>query len=347
MDCYLFNIDGDKLEITGSNTEVFLTTSVEIVGDGFTKSIAIPSTKLANLVRSLPECPIQFTIEEKEIAGKATFFVKIKAGNGNYSLPAEDGSDYPTLKEGEQTTFDIKTSDLLTGINKTLYSCTIAGKEPYGGLNLEFADGLVTFTGTNGHTISTFNAPVDIDSLKSFVVPVKTMAILQTLPFEETVKISVCDNNIKFQVNEDTILRSVLIDFKFPDYQNVIPVQNPNVLSIDRQELLASIKRVTQFANHVTYSVLLKICGDKFSLTGEDTDYAQEAIEELAHVYQGTDLTIALNGTDLTNSLSKFTTDDVHLYFNTYNKPILIKDSQVEVIDKTNLILIRPIYTTN
>lgn len=340
LECYLFNIDGDRLSITGSNLEVFLTTSIEISGNDFKKSIAIPAVKLNNLVRSLPECPVEFTLVEQELNKKLSYSIKIKAAQGNYNWPAENGEDYPKLINVGKITLETKSDDLLSCINKTLFSCSWAGNEPYGGLQLCFDKDNITCTGTNGNSVSTFTTPIELDGRGCFILPVKLLGILQSLPCDETIKISVDDKNIVFVLSEDTTLRGLLVDFNYPDCERVIPVNNPNELIVNRQQILLAIKRVNQFSNQITNLIVFKLISGELEVVGEDTDFAQGAVEKLEIQYNGTDVTFGVNGGVLINGLSKLTTDEVHLYFSSHDRPVIVKEIHEEVQGKSNLILL-------
>ncbi|HEY1025322.1 MAG TPA: DNA polymerase III subunit beta [Sphingobacteriaceae bacterium] len=347
LDNYLFNIDGDTLEITGSSQDVSLTTIIDISGDGSKKLIAIPASRLIGLIQSLPEVEVCFEVIEIEGNKDTLITVEISAGKGKYTIASERGVDFPILKNTEQVTFEIASAEMLSGINKTLFACTVNGVESYGGLSLSFEENRVTYSGVNGHLISTFTYPVLVDSHKSFIVPVKPLAILKSVPLDEKVKISIDDKSIVFRLNANTVLKSVLSNSRYPDYKAVIPTSNSKELVVNRPELVASLRRVTQFANRVTDGIKIQIDSSGFTLIGEDTDFAQEAREALDHTYSGDPITILFNGNYLINCLSRLESDTVHLYMTEHNKPLIIREQPPAGSETSNLVLVAPQHQLN
>ena len=86
-----------------------------------------------------------------------------------------------------------------------------------------------------------------------------------------------------------------LLDERFPDYENAIPVNNPNKLNIDRSEFLNSLKITSIYANKTTHQVRLKMAGSELQISAEDIDFSNEANERLACDFTGDDLEIGFN----------------------------------------------------
>ena len=81
----------------------------------------------------------------------------------------------------------------------------------------------------------------------------------------------------------------------YPNYESVIPKENPNKLTIETASLLSSIKRVSIYANKTTHQIRLKIAGSELQITSEDLDFANKAEERLSCQYEGTDMEIGFN----------------------------------------------------
>jgi DNA polymerase-3 subunit beta len=109
------------------------------------------------------------------------------------------------------------------------------------------------------------------------------------------------------------ILVCRLIDGKYPNYEAVIPKENPNVLTIDRAQLLSSIKRVSLFSNKTTHQIKLKLVGSELSLFAEDIDFSSEATERLTCNYDGDDLEIGFNSRFLMEMLNNLDSDEIKL----------------------------------
>ena len=129
---------------------------------------------------------------------------------------------------------------------------------------------------------------------------------------DEAVLLEYNESNAVFTFN-DLILVCRLIDGKYPNYEAVIPKENPNVLTIDRSQLLSSIKRVSIFSNKTTHQIKLKLAGSELSLFAEDIDFANEASERLTCNYDGDDLEIGFNSRFLMEMLNNLDSDEIKL----------------------------------
>ena len=94
---------------------------------------------------------------------------------------------------------------------------------------------------------------------------------------------------------EQYTLVSRLIDGKYPNYEAVIPKENPMVMTMARDPFLNSVRRVSIFSNKTTHQVRLSIKGSELQVSAEDLDYNNEATERLGCQYTGDDITIGFN----------------------------------------------------
>ena len=137
-----------------------------------------------------------------------------------------------------------------------------------------------------------------------------------------------------------------LIDERYPDYNNVIPVDNPNKMTIDRSELLGSVKRIAIYANKTTHQIRFKIAGSELQISAEDLDFSNEANERLACEYEGEDVEIGFNARFLMEILSNLNSTQVMLELSTPNRAgILLPVDKEE--NKELLMLIMPVMLNN
>ena len=108
---------------------------------------------------------------------------------------------------------------------------------------------------------------------------------------DEDVSIEYNDTNAQYRFG-DSSLTCRLIDGKYPNYEAVIPNENPNVLTIDRTQFLNSLKRVSIFSNKTTHQVRLKLAGAELNVSAEDIDFSNKAEERLTCDYKGEDIEI-------------------------------------------------------
>ena len=158
---------------------------------------------------------------------------------------------------------------------------------------------------------------------------------------DEEVRLDYNDSNAVFTFN-DLVLICRLIDGKYPNYEAVIPKENPNVLTIDRAQFLSSIKRVSIFANKTTHQIKLKLAGSELSLSAEDIDFANEANERLTCNYAGEDLEIGFNSRFLMEMLNNLESNEVRLEMSAPNRAGLLMPSE-SVEHEDILMLVMPV----
>jgi DNA polymerase-3 subunit beta len=342
LEHYLFRIDGDKLQITGTTMEVFLTTSIDISSNNLKTAICIPANRLRGLIAALADQPLTFEIEEHGVAGTRALNVIVTAGKGRYVIPGGDPDNFPEMTNKSDITFKIKSDILLTGIRKTLFAASSDAARAFYGVQFMFSKNGLILTGTDGHVLSTFTLPVDIDSHKAFIVPPSVLSIIQSIPVYEEIEVIIDDKNIVFQISDDIILKSVLIDNKFPDWESVIPAQNEIEAVVNRAELISVFKRVTHFANQVSHTVRCRIDDKVFALGGSDDDFGQEGTDEVAHTFTGEEIEIGMNGHFSLSCLNKMECEHVYMSFSTPNRAILLREEHADPKEKNNLMLIMP-----
>lgn len=334
MECYLFKIDNNKLVIIGGNLEVYLEKQIDIKSE-IKKDIALPSSRLFLLVKDLAEQPIMFTIGENT--------VKIEASCGNYVIPVYDAVDYPLQTNKEEIKFDMLSEDLMAGIGKTIFACSTDATRPaLSGVSISFYKSQVTYTGTNANILATYSYDVDIDSEKSFIVPVKVLSVLLGLVPNTRIAIKLDSKSIVFEVNHSTVLKSRLIDEKYPDYVAVIPKDNDKVLNVGRYELLGSLQRVAQFCDDSFNTVCLDIKPNIIAISAENS-IGEFANETLNMEYAGEDIRAKFNGKMLISCLKNLTAEMISFSFKSPQRAFLVRSNEAAEQVTTNLMLLMPL----
>ncbi len=159
---------------------------------------------------------------------------------------------------------------------------------------------------------------------------------------DEEVLLEYNESNAVFTFN-DLILVCRLIDGKYPNYEAVIPKENPNVLTIDRAQLLSSIKRVSIFSNKTTHQIKLKLAGSELSLFAEDIDFANEASERLTCNYDGDDLEIGFNSRFLMEMLNNLDSDEIKLSMSEPSRAGILTPSTPATEHEDILMLVMPV----
>jgi len=343
LENFLFEINDGTLTVTSSDLQTSMITELEVEAKE-NGSIAIPAKILIETLRNLPEQPVTFSIDPE------TYSIELSSDNGRYKLAGENATDFPrvpTVSDG----FSVNMSSgiLATAINNTIFATSSDELRPsMTGVYLKLDDTNTTFVATDGHRLIRYRR-VDIasENENSMIIPRKALTLLKaTLPAETTnVALEFNVSNAFFNFNNVKLICR-LIDERFPDYDNVIPLDNENIVTIDRMELLSSLKRIAIYANKTTHQVRLKVTGSELQISAEDLDFSNEATERLSCEHDGDDIEIGFNARFLIEMLNNSPSNNISLKLNAPNKAGLIIPSEKEE-DEDILMLVMPVMLNN
>ena len=205
------------------------------------------------------------------------------------------------------------------------------------------------FVATDAHKLVKYTRDdISASQTAEFIMPKKPLTLLKSIlaGSEEDVTIEYNDSNAKF-IFENTQMVCRLIDGKYPNYEAVIPKENPNKLVIDRNQFLNSVRRVSIFSSKTTHQIRLKIAGAELNISAEDIDYSNKAEERLTCDYQGDDMQIGFNSRFLTEMLNNLTSDEVSLEMSLPNRAGIL--TPVDGLDEgeTVTMLVMPVMLNN
>jgi len=321
LENFLFEIKDATLTISATDLQTSMTTSlpVEAKENG---RVAIPSRILLDTLKSLPEQPIAFSVDDK------TFSIEINAGDGKYKLSGENGDDFPKIPVVENaSSVNLPASVLGEAINKTIFAVSNDELRPaMTGVFCQLTTTSLTFVATDAHKLVRYRRKdAKAAGTTSFILPKKALNLLKSSLPGSDVNVAVEYNTTSaFFKFENINLVCRLIDERYPDYEAVIPQNNPNKLLIDRQAFLGSLSRVAIYANKTTHQVRLKINGSELNISSEDIDFANEAHERLNCQYEGEDMEIGFNARFLIEMLKNLSCAEVSLEMSTPNRAGLL-----------------------
>ncbi len=317
LDNFLFEIEGKQLTISASDLESTMVTrtTVEAKEEG---RIAVPARLILDTLKNFPEQPLTFTVDEK------TYGMEISSENGKFKLSGFSADEYPKIPTLEEPSNVTLSSEVLNeAIIRTLFATGSDDLRPVmSGVFFEFGKDHLRFVATDAHRLVRYSrTDSSADGNAAFIVPKKPLNLLKGLlaSTSSDVKIQYNEKNVRFTFDELTIV-SRLIDGKFPNYNAVIPEVNPNKMTISRQSLLSSIRRVSIFSNKTTHQVRLKITGSELIVSAEDLDFANEANERLTCSYEGEDMEIGFNSKFIIDMLNNLDCEDVVLEMSAPNR---------------------------
>ncbi|MCH2231951.1 MAG: DNA polymerase III subunit beta [Crocinitomicaceae bacterium] len=338
LDNFLFEIVDGRLTVSASDLETTMRTSMEVEAKEEGK-IAIPAKLLLDVLKNLPDQPCTFLVNSDNFA------VEIAYDNGKSKMVGYNGDDFPRTPELEKANSIVISGEIVANaINKTLFATGVDDLRPVmSGVFCEFSPESITFVATDAHKLVRYTrTDSQASGSSAFILPKKPLNLLKSnLKGDEEVRLEYNDSNAVFTFN-DIVLICRLIDGKYPNYEAVIPKENPNVLTIDRIQFLSSIKRVSIFANKTTHQIKLKLAGSELSLSAEDIDFSNEANERLTCNYAGDDMEIGFNSRFLMEMLNNLDTTEVRLEMSEPSRAGLLMPSQANE-NEDILMLVMPV----
>jgi DNA polymerase-3 subunit beta len=280
-------------------------------GDARTGRICIPSKILLEYLKNLPEQPVHFTINKEDNS------IEISSNTGKYKIGGEKADEYPKEPQpNDATSFTLPSVRLAEAINKTLFATSTDTLRPaMTGVFFELAPDGITFVATDAHrlvklTRNDINCPEE----GGIIVPRKPLQQLKNIiPSDESpLEVSYNASHLFIQ-NNKIRLSCRLIEGKFPPYKAVIPADNPFNLTINRADLISSLRRVSIFANKSTSQVVFDIVGNTVSISAQDIDFSYEGKEQLNCQYTGDDMKIAFNARLLIEMLNNMEGEEIKL----------------------------------
>lgn len=339
LENFLFEIEKAKLTITASDLQTSMITEMDVEAKE-SGNIAVPAKILLDTLKNLPEQPVTFSIDEE------TYSIEISSDNGRYKLSGENASDFPkvpTVSDGFSV--EMSTQLLSNAITNTIFATSNDELRPaMTGVYLNIGEDNTIFVATDGHRLIKYSrTDVKADAKNAIIIPRKALNLLKNILPSENSDVSVEYNlsNAFFKFgNVRMICR--LIDERYPDYENVIPKDNTNIMTIGRMEFLSSMKRIAIYANKTTNQVKLKITGSELHISAEDLDFSNEANERLSCEHDGEDIVIGFNARFLIEMLSNMESKEVVMKLSEPNRAGLLLPKEMEE-DEDLLMLVMPV----
>ena len=320
LDNFLFEVNKNNLIITASDLETTFSSIINVESE-LDSMVALPARLLLDTLKTFPEQPLTFLKTEKNT-------VEISANNGKYAVAYVGGEEFPKAPQViDSKTIQIKSNTLHTAINSTLFASGNDDLRPVmSGVFFQFSSEALTFVATDAHKLVKYSrTDIKAEETAEFIMPKKPLQLLKVIlqGSEEDVSIEYNDTNAQFRFG-DSSLTCRLIDGKYPNYEAVIPKENPNQMQINRVNFLNSVKRVSIFSNKTTYQIRLNIAGTAIQISAEDFDYSNSAEERIDCEYQGEDIKIGFNSRFLIEMLNGLDCNNVKLSMSLPNRAGLL-----------------------
>ncbi len=339
LDCFLFEVAGGKLNITASDSENVMRSSVQLDESDTEGSFAIPNRTILDAVKELPEQPLTFDVDTSNLT------IKVLYQNGMYSFTAQHADEYPRtqpMPDGA-TVVTIDSAVLNDNISRSLFATAQDELRPVmNGIYFDLTADSLAIVASDGHKlVRNKNFTIKSDTPAAFILPKKPATLLKNILSKDggDVVIKFGERNAEIQY-AGGILSCRLIEGRYPNYNSVIPQNNPNLLTIDRRTLLGALRRVLPFASESSQLVRFHLEAGKLELTSEDVDFATSAKENITCDYTGQTMSIGFKGSSLSEILTNLDSDEVTIQLADPSRAgIIVPTTQPENEDVLMLIM--------
>ena len=306
--------------MTGTDLEVEMISHVELdeVEGG---EATLPARKFLDICRALPEgAEIQVAIDgEKAI---------VRSGKSRFVLATLPAADFPVIEADKAVlSFTVPQDRLKNAIEKTAFAMAQQDVRYYlNGMLVEIGDGLLRTVATDGHRLALCDTDFQskIKENQSVIVPRKgVMELVRLLGSDDSeAEVKIGNNFIRVSTPEMSFT-SKLIDGRFPDYQNVIPVGGDKIVVCDQEVLHQALGRVSILSNEKYRGVRLQFSVGLVKISAHNPEQ-EEAEEEVVVDYNGDPLEIGFNVNYLQDAVAASDTDQVRLTLTDPNSCCLV-----------------------
>ena len=312
LDNFLFQLEENTLTVTASDAETRLVTSLEVMNAEGSGLFCVSAKMLLDPLKELPEQPLTFDVND------ANLEVFIHFQNGKYNFIGQKGDTYPQQKPLSEQAVEVVMDAqlLLNGISRSLFATADDELRPVmNGVYFDFHTDDLTFVASDGHKLVRLrNLSVQSEERASFILPKKPATLLKNLLAKEEglIRLQFDDNNAYVRcANCEMVCR--LIEGRYPNYNSVIPKENPFQVTIDRMFLLNALKRVSVFSNQSSSLIKLHLEDNLLTVSAQDIDFSTSAEERIPCEYNGDELSIGFKATYLIDTLGNISSTDVIL----------------------------------
>ena len=268
---FVFDIDGQTLTLTASDGENTMRTSLALTDSDGNGRFAIGNHDLLEAVKGISEQPITFDANQEQN------LVKISYQNGLFSLPIENADEFPMAQPISDNAYIITIPNvtLAENVNRSIFATAQDELRPVmNGIYFDLTADCLAVVASDGHKLVRNKVfTIKSDQPAAFILPKKPCR---------------------------------LIEGRYPNYNSVIPQNNPNELRVDRLGLLAALRRVQPFANESSNLIRFHVEGNILQLDAEDYDFSKTATERMSCEYNGKAMSIGFKGSSFIEILSNF-----------------------------------------
>lgn len=346
LDNFLFELKGNTLEITASDSETILKTSITVDETREEGSIAVPAKILTDSLKEFPEIPIELkTLEDNNT-------LEISWSSGVQKIPFFSAELYPSMPVLAESgiTVNIPVDVLSDGIGYTLYATADEPLRPVmNGILFDMSPDSLSLVASDSHKLVCFTRnDIHAGEKSSFILPKKPASVLKSMlaKADGDLSLSFDGKNAHFSFG-NCMLIGRLVDGTYPAYRTVIPKNNPNKLTINRSMLLNAAKRVSVCSNPASSSIKFSLSFNSLMISAQDTSFSISAHETIPCQYDGAGMDIGFKSVFLIELLTNMPYEELCIELADPTRSALIVSAEEESQDENICAILMPIRIAN
>jgi DNA polymerase-3 subunit beta len=319
----LLRLDGSQLSMTGTDLEVEIRGSTEVVSASEEGEVTVSARKFLDICRSLPDgAQVDFSSSE----GKA----QIISGRSRFTLATLPANEFPSVDEGEQTVqFNVHGSMIRGLIESTSFAMAQQDVRYYlNGMLWEVTHNQLRVVATDGHRLALCDGACDValdDTKITAILPRKGIIELSRLLADDEAKVSIGSNHIRV-TGADYCFTSKLVDGAYPDYDRVVPKGGDKFVVGDREHLKQAFSRTAILSNEKYRGVRIELVDGAMHLVANNPEQ-EEAQEEVSVGYSGETIEIGFNVSYLLDVLNVLKSTEIRFTLADSNSSALVEDA--------------------
>ncbi|WP_036787790.1 DNA polymerase III subunit beta [Phocaeicola abscessus] len=338
LDCVLMEVKEGILSLTASDSESTLTTSLPVNDTDGNGRFAVSARKFIDSLKEIPEQPLTFEVDTNN------FNIAIYYLNGKYSLVGQNADDFPLAPALRDNPIHISMASkvLVNGINRTLFATAEDELRPVmNGVYMDMTPADITFVASDGHRlVRDKSTAAHANTNAAFILPKKPSNIWKTLltKGEDEVIIDFDEKNAVITASEYKMVCR-LIEGRYPNYNSVIPQDNPYKVRIDRQAMMSALRRVSVFSSQASSLIKLHLDNNQLQISAQDIDFSTSAEEILTCEYDGNPMSIGFKSTFLIDILNNLNAEEVIIELTDPSRAGVIVPAEQEENDDVLMLL--------
>lgn len=346
LNSFLFCLEESKLQVVACDMENTLVGRIDVMDAEGSGKFCIDAARIIELLKELPDQGIEFKIDDDNLA------VEIAYSSGTFNLMAVNGAEYPydpdkaAISDTKIAQFDVAASGVLRGIDTTIFAVSHDELRPQmNGVFWDIHPEDITFVATDTKQLVKYvDHNMHPGTETSFVLPSKPCAVLKNVFSRDgDIRVTLYEKCVVFENSEFNFTCSHLKG-RYPDYNRVIPATSAYTVTVDCDEFVRALRRVSVFSGGQGL-VKFKITPDQIRMRTDDSGTCGNAFEVVPCEFTGSSLLIGFSFKFLIDMFGAIHCDEGIIKLSDPSKPGLIVPAENE--ENTELIMLLMPMTVN